>query len=174
MKPTHLTLICHARTDAQRVGRFAVDDEPLRDVPGPLAELSTTARYLTAPELRARQTAEGLDATVDEGLRDCDLGSWKGMPLKQLDEEALQLWLTDPQAAPHGGESIAALCERVAQWMDSALAEGEWIAITHPFVIRAAMVHALGAPLESFQRIDVQPLARVRFSRYGQWRLQLS
>ncbi|MDU9403249.1 histidine phosphatase family protein [Pseudomonas sp. zfem004] len=174
MKPIHLTLICHARTEAQRVGRFALDDEPLRDAPGPLGELSTTARYLSAPELRARQTAEGLAAMVDEGLRDCDLGSWKGMRLKQLDEKALQLWLSDPQAAPHGGESIAALCLRVAQWMDSALGEGEWIAITHPFVIRAAMLHALGAPLESFQRIDVPPLARVRFSRYGQWRLQLS
>ncbi|AZL72323.1 histidine phosphatase family protein [Pseudomonas oryziphila] len=174
MKPTHLTLICHARTEAQRVGRFALDDEPLLEAPGPLGELSTAARYLSAPELRARQTAEGLAATVDEGLRDCDLGSWKGMPLKQLDEQALQLWLIEPQAAPHGGESIAALCQRVAQWMDSALAEGEWIAITHPFVIRAAMLHALGAPLASFQRIDVPPLARVRFSHYGQWRLQLS
>ncbi|MBI6898803.1 histidine phosphatase family protein [Pseudomonas putida] len=171
MKPIHLTLVCHARTEAQRVGRFALDDEPLRD---PSAPLSTTARCLSAPELRARQTAEGLSATVDEGLRDCDLGEWKGLLLKQLDEDALQAWLSDPHATPHGGESIAALCERVATWMDSALLPGQWLAITHPFVIRAAMLHALAAPLASFHRIDVPPLAEVRFSHGGQWRLQLA
>ncbi|QVM90640.1 histidine phosphatase family protein [Pseudomonas entomophila] len=173
MKSIHLSLICHARTEAQRVGRFALDDDPLRDLPSPLIERSTTACCLTAPELRARQTAESVAATIDEGLRDCDLGTWKGKPLKQLDERELQAWLTDPQAAPHGGESIAALCQRVARWMDSALGEGEWIAVTHPFVIRAAMLHALGAPFASFHRIDVPPLARVRLSHYGQWRLQL-
>lgn len=173
MKPTHLTLICHARTEAQRVGRFAMDDEALRDPPSLLTDLPATARYLMAPELRSRQTAEGLNATVDEGLRDCDLGNWKGIPLKQLDEATLRVWLCDPQATPHGGESIAMLCERVATWMDTALTPGEWVAITHPFVIRAAMLHALGAPFESFHRIDVPPLARVCLSCYGQWRLQL-
>ncbi|WP_194789109.1 histidine phosphatase family protein [Pseudomonas sp. UFMG81] len=174
MKPTHLTLICHARTEAQRVGRFAQDDEPLRDPPSVLAQLSTTARCLTAPEHRTRQTAEGLAATVENGLRDCDLGSWKGMALKQLDEQQLQAWLSDPYATPHGGESIAALCQRVAHWMDSGLGEGEWVAITHPFVIRAAMLHGLGAPFEAFHRIDVPPLARVRLSHYGQWRVVLA
>ncbi|QXI39248.1 histidine phosphatase family protein [Pseudomonas xantholysinigenes] len=169
MKPIHLTLVCHARTEAQRVGRFALDDEPASSS----IELATTARCLTAPELRARQTVEHLAATIDEGLRDCDLGTWKGRLLKQLDERELQAWLADPHATPHGGESIAALCQRVAGWMDSALGEGEWIAVTHPFVIRAAMLHALGAPLASFQRIDVLPLARVRLSHSGQWRLQL-
>ena len=74
MKPSHLTLICHARTEAQRLGRFAVDDEPLRDPSSLSVDLPTTARYLTAPELRTRQTAEGLSATVDEGLRDCRRG----------------------------------------------------------------------------------------------------
>ncbi|MEA3237783.1 histidine phosphatase family protein [Pseudomonas mosselii] len=173
MKPSHLTLICHARTEAQRLGRFAVDDESLRDPSSLSVDLPTTARYLTAPELRTRQTAEGLSATVDEGLRDCDFGSWKGLALKQLDEAAVKAWLSDPHAIPHGGESIAVLCERVATWMDTALAPGEWGAITHPFVIRAAMLHALGAPFESFHRIDVPPLARVCLSYYGQWRLQL-
>ncbi|MDF9618589.1 histidine phosphatase family protein [Pseudomonas entomophila] len=173
MKSIHLTLICHARTEAQRVGRFALDDDPLRDPPSPPIELATTPRCLCAPELRARETAEGLAATIDEGLRDCDLGTWKGLPLKQLDERELQAWLADPHATPHGGEPIAALCQRVARWMDGALGEGEWIAVSHPFVIRAAMLHALSAPFESFHRIDVPPLARVRLSHYGQWRLQL-
>ncbi|QXH52342.1 histidine phosphatase family protein [Pseudomonas fakonensis] len=174
MPPIHLTLICHAQTDAQRLGRFAQADDPLRDTLPPLTGLSTTARTLTAPELRTRQTAEGLNASVDQALRDYDLGTWQGLALKHLDPALLQAWLADPHAAPHGGETIAALCQRVAHWMDSALTPGEWSAITHPFVIRAAMLHALGAPLECFHKIDVLPLARVCFSHYGQWRLQLS
>jgi len=173
MKPTQLTLICHARTEAQRVGRFAGIDEPLLGPAPVLAGLPPSARCLTAPELRARQTAEGLPATVDEALRDCDLGSWQGLPLKQLNQAQLQAWLADPHAAPHGGESIAALCQRVASWMDNLPPAREWVAVTHPWVIRAALLHALGAPLQCFHPIDVTPLAQVRLSRYGQWRLQL-
>ena len=178
MKPVQLTLICHGQTEAQRVGRFALDDDPLRELPAPMAGLSTGAHCLSAPELRALQTAQGLglQATVDERLRDCDLGRWQGLALKQLQHDdlaGLQAWLADPQSAPHGGESVAALCSRVAHWLDSDLAAGEWLVITHPFVIRAAMLHALAAPLDAFQRIDVQPLAQVRLSHSTQWRLQL-
>lgn len=177
MQATRLTLICHARTEAQRLGRFATPDEPLRDLVVPLAQISTSARCLSAPELRAQQTARGLAFTLDDSLRDCDLGRWQGQSLKHLEQyepHDLQCWLSDPHAAPHGGESIAALCRRVGEWMDSALGGGEWVAVTHPLVIRAAVLHALGAPLESFQRIDVPPLARVRFSRYDRWRLQMA
>lgn len=178
MKPVQLTLICHGQTEAQRLGRFARDDEPLRERPAPISGLSTAAHCLSAPELRALQTAEGLgvQATVDERLRDCDLGRWQGLALKQLQHDdlpGLQAWLADPHSAPHGGESVAAMCSRVAQWLDSGLAPGEWVVITHPFVIRAATLHALAAPLEAFQRIDVQPLAQVRLSHTTQWRLQL-
>ncbi|NIF16576.1 histidine phosphatase family protein [Pantoea sp. Cy-639] len=173
MKPIQLTLVCHGLTEAQRVGRFALDDEPLRDPADVPGRVFGAAHCLSAPERRARQTADGLSARVDEGLRDADFGNWKGMPLKRLDQQALQAWLSDPHATPHGGESIAALCLRVGHWMDTALGEGDWVGITHPFVIRAAMLHALGAPLEVFHRIDVSPLARVCFSRYGKWRMQV-
>jgi broad specificity phosphatase PhoE len=175
VKAIQLTLVCHGMTEAQRLGRFALDAEPLHEAVMPLPGLSTRAQGLCAPELRTQATAQGLQlqASVDERLRDCDLGRWRGLALKQLPQAALQAWMSDPHAAPHGGESVAALCVRVAHWMDSALVPGEWIAVTHPMVMRAAMLHALGAALESFHRIDVRPLAQVRFSHYGQWRVQL-
>ena len=130
---------------------------------------------LAAPELRARQTAEGLgwQSRVEDGLRDCDLGRWQGLTLKHLEDqepEALVHWLDNPHAAPHGGESIAQLCERVARWMEALSTPGRCQAVTHPMVIRAALLQVLGAPLEAFHRIDIPPLSTVQFSRYGRWR----
>ena len=82
-------------------------------------------------------------------LRDCDHGSWAGRSLAEIQAEApeaLAAWLSDPAANPHGGESIADLIRRVAAWCDSPeRGEGRVLAITHPAVMRAALVHALGA-----------------------------
>jgi broad specificity phosphatase PhoE len=47
------------------------------------------------------------------------------------------------------------------------------VAITHPAVVRAAIVHALGAPPAAFWRIDVAPLSRTDLSgRDGRWNLR--
>lgn len=178
MKSAHLTLICHARTDAQRLGRFHLDEDavslPLENRSG----FEGCLNNLVAPELRARQTAEalGLAGQREPGLRDCDLGRWKGMSLKRLEQEdpiGLQHWLSDPQASPHGGESLARLCQRVAHWLDERPAQGQWQAVTHPMVIRAALLHVLGCPLQAFHQIDVLPLSVLRVSRHGRWRLRI-
>lgn len=175
MKPTHLTLICHARTEAQRIGRFHQGDDDITATveiqkPAPASNLLPTA-----PELRTRRTADALgwQSQVNDRLRDCDLGRWQGLTLKHLEEQerdALARWLNDPHAKPHGGESVAELCERVARWMDAAVTPGRCQAVTHPMVIRAALIHVLGCPLEAFHHIDVQPLSSVQFNHYGRWR----
>jgi broad specificity phosphatase PhoE len=73
----------------------------------------------------------------------------------------LTLWLTDPTQAPHGGESVADLIVRVGGWLDSLSdRRGRLVAVTHPGVIRAAIVVALSAPPKSFWRIDVGPVSR--------------
>ncbi|CAG4897425.1 histidine phosphatase family protein [Paraburkholderia gardini] len=45
------------------------------------------------------------------------------------------------------------------------------VALTHAVVIRAALIHVLGAPAESFGRIGIAPLSIVelRRSREGVW-----
>lgn len=175
MKHTHLTLVCHASTEAQRIGRFhRADDAIVGTVEGNGPSRGHDL-LLCAPELRTRQTAAGLgwQPRLDDGLRECDLGRWQGLTLKQLEAqepEALAHWLEDPHAAPHGGESIGQLCQRVAQWMEALTAPGRCQAVTHPMVIRAALIHVLGSPLGAFHRIDVPPLSAVQFSRYGRWR----
>ena len=109
------------------------------------------AQVLTSPARAARETAQalGFDAEVETALRDCDYGRWRGLASKDVAErepDAFAAWLGDPASAPHGGESVAALIERVGAWLTQALArEGATLAVTHASVVRAAIVNALGA-----------------------------
>ncbi|WP_177327346.1 histidine phosphatase family protein [Pseudomonas sp. H1h] len=180
VQSTRLTLICHARTVAQKLSRFPTN-EPVENQPlalGALAkQFGSATRLLCGPELRTRQTAEGFGATpqVDDALRDCDWGRWHGQAIKDLqlsEAEALQAWISDPQAAPHGGESVMQLGERVAAWLTSLQgAPGHVVAITHPFVVRAALMQVVQGA--AFNAIDVEPLSVVQLRFNGIWRLRL-
>ncbi|RXH54300.1 putative phosphoglycerate mutase [Granulicella sibirica] len=64
----------------------------------------------------------------------------------------------DVHTAPHGGESFVELIGRVGQWIADQQDAGHIVAITHPAIIRAALVHTLSAPPQSFWRIDIAPL----------------
>lgn len=183
---TRLTLICHARTAAQKLGRFALD-EPI-ELDKALAERSlagyfkASARILSAPETRARQTARLFSAEPEivTPLRDCDFGRWHGLRINDLEQQepdALLAWITDPNAAPHGGESVTQVCERVGAWLDN-LRDTDHdhrhvVAITHPFIIRAALLHALQCPPSAFNAIDVEPLSVTELRFNGRWRLRM-
>lgn len=179
---TRLRLLCHAPTSAVRAAVFP-DDEPVGALDlarlGALSHrLNRADRRLTSPALRARQTAEalGLDAQVDPLLRDCNYGRWTGLALEDVrrrEPEALAEWLQDPEAAPHGGESVAELMARTAGWLEAeGRLPGRTVAVTHASVIRAAIAVALGAPARSFPRIDVAPLSEATLSgEAGRWNL---
>ncbi|HET6759442.1 MAG TPA: histidine phosphatase family protein, partial [Propionibacteriaceae bacterium] len=104
-------------------------------------------------------------------------GSWTGRALADIafqDAPAVEGWLHDPYAAPHGGESLAELINRVGGVLDDQpWPAGRSVIVVTPLVARAAAVHALGAPPEVIFRIDIAPLGRVLISRSDQiWRLQ--
>jgi broad specificity phosphatase PhoE len=162
-------LVRHAATAATQAAAFPADDaldERARAQAAALAAiLPRDADVLVSPARRCRETAAaaGLSATVDDGLAECGFGAWAGLTLAQVHERdpaAVHAWMTDPAAAPHGGESLAALLARVARWLVAqARLDGRAIAITHGEVVKAAVVHALGAPPLAFWRVDVAPLA---------------
>jgi broad specificity phosphatase PhoE len=180
-----LILICHASTAAVRASSFPAD-EPLddhgrSDAAAIAGRLPDATRWLTAPETRARQTAEllGLDAVVEPALRDCDYGAWRGRSFDEVqarEPDAVAAWLDDPAAAPHGGESILALLARVADWLgDEQRRHARTLAVTHAAVIRAAILGAIGAPPASFWRIDLAPLSVTRLSgAAGRWNVSSS
>jgi broad specificity phosphatase PhoE len=157
----------HAPTSATRTFAFPAE-EPLDErgeaaAAALRAALPGRAEVICSPSLRCLQTAEaaGLDTpSVQDELRECDFGSWAGRTLSELSPAETGAWMSDPEASPHGGESLRAFAARVAAWLDGqAGLDGSAVAITHGGVVKAAVVHALGAPIESFWRVDVAPLA---------------
>ncbi|MEB4207596.1 histidine phosphatase family protein [Mycobacterium sp. 94-17] len=174
-----LTLVSHAMTDAMAAGRFPAD-EPLSDIGRwqlSALEMRSGTTQLVGPELRARQTAElmGLRAVTDRRLADLDFGCWRGRTLEDVSPTELTAWLNDPAVAPHGGESIADLVGRVAGWLESLTGNAApTVAVTHPAVIRAAILVALDAAPKSFWRIDIAPAGRtVMHWRGGRWTVRL-
>lgn len=174
-----LFLISHASTPAQQHVRFPADD--------PLSERGrrelgratppVVDHAFTAPEIRAVDTAAALSwsATVEPALRDLDYAKWSAVQMSSIAEDELAAWLTDPDAAPHGGESIAHLIARVGAWLDTFDESPERIgAVTHPATIKAAVVHALGAPASAFWRVDIRPLSVTRLNGRGErWTVRL-
>jgi broad specificity phosphatase PhoE len=121
-------------------------------------------QILSSPERRGRQTAEalGLSAAVAADLRECDYGEWKGHALSEVQSrkpEDVAAWLADPCVAPHGGESILELIARIGRWLEEQRDAGHTLAVTHPAVIRSALVYAMEAPPQAFWRIDIAPLS---------------
>jgi broad specificity phosphatase PhoE len=168
-KALKLTVLCHGATMDQRAVRFPAD-EPL--LPGELVKLrelalanAWPARCISAPEWRTRQTVDalGIGYALEPRLKDIDFGEWSGRTLDEIAEtkpSAMQSWLADPSAAPHGGESICELLERVGVWMeDMREMRGHVLLVTHPSVIRAIILFVLEAPLSSFWNLDVQHLS---------------
>ncbi|MFJ9365364.1 histidine phosphatase family protein [Nocardia sp. NPDC101769] len=178
---TRLTLVTHAITDAVQAARFPAD-EPLnprgsRSVgkAGGLPGLEPDVVH-HGPEIRTAQTTHGLGltGTSEPALRDLDHGAWTGRSMDELPPDQLMAWLTDPVYRDHGGESITGLIDRVGSWLTSLIGRGDRIvAITHPAVVRAAVLLTLNAPAESFWRIDIPPLtATTLHHRAPTWTLR--
>ena len=184
MNSSRLILIAHAATEAQRRSAFPLD-EPIAEreivkLSAARWSLPQADRLWTAPEQRAQQTSSmlRLQSVVVQPLRDCDYGRWRGRSMDEIHAEepaGMVSWLTDPGVAPHGGESIESLIERVGTWMSEQCNAKCAMAVTHATVIRAALVYALRMPAQMFWRFDIAPLSMtdLRFSR-SVWTLRCS
>ena len=176
-----LLLVRHAATSATRSAAFPVDepldDRGLADAAAAGPRLGRAHEVLTSPSLRCVQTAAaaGLTATATEpAIAECDFGAWAGRTLAELhadDPAGVERWMADPGAAPHDGESLSAFAARVGAWLDGqAELDGRAVAITHGGVVKAALVHALGAPLDAFWRVDAAPLSITELHAHdGRW-----
>jgi broad specificity phosphatase PhoE len=175
-----LTLVSHAMTDAMAAGRFPTD-EPInatgrRQIGASIDWGARDFTPLSGPEQRCLQTAEllGLHPTVESRLADLDCGRWRGDVLGGVRPADLAVWLTEPTSAPHGGESVVELIDRVAGWLESmTVSRSRTVAVTHPAVIRAAILIALDAPPKSFWRIDIAPASQTQMHFRGHaWTLR--
>ncbi|MEU4264390.1 histidine phosphatase family protein [Streptomyces sp. NPDC025273] len=186
-------LISPAMNPALREARFEahapLDETGARSAAAAAAagEVPAADHRVYGPSLPCRQTAEALGLAAPAGptgpalpetaLRDWDMGRWRGRRLSDVsstEPDSVSAWLTDPSAAPHGGESLLDLTTRVGTLLESpAWSSGRLLAVVEPAVVRAAMVHALGLPTETFWRLDIAPLTLTELSgRAGRWNLR--
>jgi hypothetical protein len=211
---SRVMLISPAMSAALREARFddgyPIDPAGLRLAEAAAGSLPTADQVLVSPTVRCRETAAalGLDtlAVTEPELAGLDVGRWRGATLAEVstdEPEAVGRWLADPSSAPHGGESVVGLCERVAKWLEavadpgsglgsgasgsdsdsasasaSASASGPGsvriIAVVEPEIVRAGVVRALGAPESAFWRVDVPPLVVTEFSgRASRWNVRV-
>ncbi|WP_226761478.1 MSMEG_4193 family putative phosphomutase [Arthrobacter sp. SO3] len=122
----------------------------------------------SSPLERTLQTAEptaastGLGVNEDAGLIECDFGEWTGAELAGL--AGLPEWQT-VQHSPSGfrfpnGESFAEMQARIVGALEAlrtAHNGGVVVCFSHADPIKAAVAHALGTPLDHFQRIIINP-----------------
>jgi broad specificity phosphatase PhoE len=171
-------LVAHAPIAATRLGAFPADDVvSAADLPPPVAVRS--AQVLVGPERRCRQTADALgwSGAVEPRFADLDTGHWRGRTLDSLlvdSAEAVAAWLTDPSVAPHGGESLRGLIDRIgAALSDRTWPDGRSVLMVSPLVVRAALVHLMAAPAPLIFAFDIGPLTAVTVSGHGgRWVLQ--
>ena len=180
-----LTMIASGATPGMRNGRFpnneALEPQALERARAMAASLRRADRVWTSPTLAARQTADalGLEASVEPLLAEQDFARWAGRSFEEVlneDPDGMAAWFADPDAAPHGGETLSAVAQRGAALVDRLAGEsGHTIAVTHPVLIRAAIVHVLGAPLSSVGKIDIEPLSLTDLRNDGRrWALRAS
>jgi broad specificity phosphatase PhoE len=176
-----VVLVRHASTGGVRRARFGADD-PIdargrREATALRGELPDAAEALAAPGLSSFQTASLAGCRpvrIEQALADCDYGRWTGLAFDDVardEPDAARAWLSEPQTAPHGGESIASLLARIAAWLDDQRhRDGTVVAVAAAAVVRAAVVHALGAPAAAFWRIDIAPASMTELhARDGRW-----
>ncbi|GAA4958085.1 bifunctional RNase H/acid phosphatase [Streptomonospora halophila] len=182
-EPTRLVLLRHGETPMSTEQRFAgVGDIGLTETGH--AQARAAARHLagsgidvvvSSPLRRARDTAQpvaaelALPVEVDEGLRETDFGAWEGMTFGEVQRsrpDELRRWLADTAAAPEGGESFAAVAERVAEAREKLLARHTGrtvLVVSHVTPIKVLLQQALLAPPEALFRmhLDVGCLSRI-------------
>jgi len=131
-----------------------------------IASAVAVAAIYASPLERTRETAAPIAAAtsrkvaVHRGLLECDFGAWTGAELKQLMK--LPEWST-VQRAPStftfpDGESFTAMQGRIVGAIDRLRARhpgGVVVCVSHADPIKAAVAHAMGTPLDLFQRIVI-------------------
>jgi broad specificity phosphatase PhoE len=174
-----IALVRHGQTDANRDGLLlGRADVALNDAGRAQAMAAANALgeppvvVVTSPLTRCVDSARviaqrwGCDVHLDDRLVEIDYGEWDERALGDVPEDAWAQWREDPEFAPPGGESLAAVHARVEQCARELLDEsgvGLIAAVSHVSPIKAAAAWALGGgPELSWRlRLDVGSISRI-------------
>ncbi|MEP6017498.1 MAG: histidine phosphatase family protein [Paracoccaceae bacterium] len=151
---TRIALLRHGHTEWNRAGRIqGRTDIPLdADARAQLAEFKLpapwdTAKIVSSPLSRATETAfivSGRSAQIEPDLVEMDWGQWEGQrgaDLKKVPDSGytdIELWGWG--FCPPGGETLAALRDRVLAW--AATCQGDTVMVSHIGVMRVLLAVA--------------------------------
>lgn len=154
------------------------DGEALRAL---AARLPSGAAWITSPLRRAGETAAALadamreagrkapEPDIEPDLIEQDFGAWQGLTYAEIDAALGQgrhkYWFAPAAVTPPGGESFAALAERVAAAigrLTTAHDGGHIVAVGHGGTVRAALALALGVGAETALRFAIDTLSLTR------------
>ncbi len=97
------------------------------------------------------------DVVVDDALRSIDLGSWVGRRPEEIAPDELGRWFADPDAVPHGGESVAAFLHRVHARLTDLIPTAVGIVVVAKPVVQAAVALHRGVGPAGFFGVDIAP-----------------
>jgi probable phosphoglycerate mutase len=189
-QPTITLLLRHGQTPLSTERRFAgIGDIELTETGVRQAKLAgerLAARggvdvILTSPLRRAQQTtaevaaAIGAEVVADDDLRETDFGAWEGLTFAEAQQrwpDEVTAWLSDPEVAPPGGESFAAVGIRVRRAQARLLdryAGDTVLVVSHVTPIKTLLTEALLAPPAAMYRIylDVGALNEIHWFSDG-------
>lgn len=171
-----IIVLRHVESEANRsnVGLGRTDSPPtelgLRQLRATVEALTDEpiTKVLTSPLSRARLLAEAIaedhqvEATASDGLIELDVGELEGLEwpiVRQRFADFLGAWRGDDSvSAPMpGGESLLDVLKRSRPLLDELVAdrtEGTGLLVTHNFVVKMLVVHALAMPPREWRRID--------------------
>jgi probable phosphoglycerate mutase len=177
---TRLLLVRHGETLANREFRYigTRDDELSeqgRSQAAALAEalsILPVAAVYSSPRRRTCDTAapiavrHHMDVQLLPALGEGSFGAWEGMSRAEVlarsveDEQMLRAWEANPEIAPPGGESFAAVRERVVGAVERLAQlhpDQTIVLVSHVGPIKVLLSVALGAPLTSLFQIFLDP-----------------
>ena len=184
-----IVVVRHGRTEANALGLLlgranpALDDEGRRQadcIAGGLGALDI-ARVVSSPLQRCRATADAvvkslaaapdaagpIEVEVDDRWVELDYGVLDGRPLAEVGADQWAAWRSDVTWAPEGGESLAALGERVRDGCEALAkeaAERDVVVVSHVSPIKAAVAWALRRQKE--EQMGRYPTLGVQRQRY--------
>jgi broad specificity phosphatase PhoE len=189
---TTLFLIRHAAHDD--VGSYlAGRKEGVRLGPAGLAQAHRLAERMcgerfdaiyASPRERTQETACAIAVACEVGpvklcddLDEVDFGEWSGKTFEELNRDAGWRYWNDVRhkARTPSGESMLDVQSRMLRRMEtscSAHSGGGVVLVSHADVIKTAVCHVLGLPVENCFRFDIDP-ASVTTLVMGDWGAKL-
>ncbi len=131
-----------------------------------IAKLRRVAAIYSSPLERARETAAAIararrmPVRIERGLLECDFGTWTGRKLDELRKRPeWDVVQRHPSAFRFpGGESFTEMQARITTTLARLVAQHQGrviVAVSHADPIKTAVAHALGVPLDLFQRVVI-------------------